>query len=116
MLMVDEWQLNEKVINQMEYDRESLGYTQKQWANMLGVSLSGYKKIIRHETKGIKMTTIAKLDEITHKLHWEGILLGDEEEKLAMKIDAMSDWEVRLRYYNVCCYLIEDYRKTHDVV
>lgn len=64
---MDKQKLIRNFIDSMERERTRLGYTQSQMAEELGVSLSGYKKLITGETNKIDLYLGYRLYQISGK-------------------------------------------------
>lgn len=67
-------------INSMEMERVRRGYTQPQMAEKLGVSASGYKKIIAGDTNKIDLYTAYQVSKLSGKFIFE--LCGEKSAEL----------------------------------
>lgn len=62
---MDKQKLLDNFIDSMERERTRLGFTQSQMAKELGISLSGYKKLIAGETNKVDLYLAYRLSEIS---------------------------------------------------
>ncbi len=63
--------LHQNIILSIERQRVAMGYTQAQMAEILELSLSGYKKLVAGETEKVDVYLLYKLSELSGKFFFE---------------------------------------------
>lgn len=69
----------------LENERIRMGYTQEEWAEKLGMSLSAYKRFITYESSKINADLPERFYELTGRLLYEDYTAG-----VAMKFKRLS--------------------------
>lgn len=89
-------ELAENFAEELEIERNALGLTQQQMADVLDLNVQAYKRIISGETAKIEVYTSYKLYQLTGKLAYEYVRYFDKYVDTYTKLKRLDDSEIEI--------------------
>lgn len=83
-------------VKRMEYERARMGFTQNEMAEKMGMSASGYKKIISGETKKVDLQMVHRLSKMTNMYMFDLLEQDDAIIRLARKMNHLTPTQLKL--------------------
>lgn len=83
-------------VRRMEYERARMGFTQNQMAEQMGMSASGYKKIISGETRKIDLQMVHRLSSLTNMYMFDLLEQDNSVIRLARKMNNLSENQMKM--------------------
>ena len=83
-------------VRRMEYERARMGFTQNEMAEQMGMSASGYKKIVSGETKKIDLQMVHRLSKMTNMYMFDLLEQDNAIIRLARKMNNLTPTQLKL--------------------
>lgn len=83
-------------VKRMEYERARMGFTQSEMAEQMGMSASGYKKIISGETKKVDLQMVHRLSRMTDMYMFDLLEQDNTIIRLARKMNDLIPTQLKL--------------------